>query len=66
MLGQATTDGTGSLDTQIKRNVLLGLVEETQLLSLLGVDDGQGPGDGLANIVAKKPLAVVFSMVAVS
>lgn len=54
VLGQAATDGAGALEAEIKRQVLLGLVEKTQLLSLLGVDDGQSPGDGLANIVARK------------
>lgn len=52
MLGETPTDSTGLLGTEVKRHVLLGLVEQTELLPLLGVEDGQGTGDRLADIVA--------------
>ena len=49
---QTTTDSTGLLRAEVERQVLLVLVEETELRALLEVDDGQGAGDGLAEIVA--------------
>lgn len=52
VLGQTTTDGAGLLGAKVKRHVLLGLVEKTKLLALLGVDDGQSASNGLADVVA--------------
>lgn len=52
VLVESSADGTGGLDAEVERSVLLALVEQAELSALLGVDDGQGPGDGLANIVA--------------
>lgn len=51
-LGQTATDGTGLLWAEVKWHVLLVLVEQAELRALVGVDDGQDLGDGLADIVA--------------
>ena len=45
VLGQTATDGAGLLGAKIKRQVLLGLVEDAKLLPLPGIEDGQGPGN---------------------
>lgn len=42
------------LGAEVERSVLLVLVEETELVALLGVDDGQDTGDGLADVVAAR------------
>lgn len=39
MLGQASSDGTGLFWSEVEREVLLVLVEESELRSLVGVDD---------------------------
>lgn len=49
---QATADGAGLLDPEVKGQVLLVLVEEAELGTLLRVDDGKDAGDRLADIVA--------------
>ena len=51
-LGQTAADGAGLLWAEVKRHVLLVLVEQAELCALVGVDDGQDLGDGLADIVA--------------
>ena len=50
--GQTATDGTGLLGAEVERDVLLGLVEETELRPLLGVDDREDTCDRLAEVVA--------------
>lgn len=50
--GQAAADGTSLLGAEVEGKVLLVLVEQAHVVSLLGVDDGQDTGNGLANIVA--------------
>lgn len=52
--GQAATDGAGLLGPEVKRQVLLVLVEEAELGTLLRVDDSQDTGDRLADIVASR------------
>ena len=53
LLGRQTaTDSTGLLRAKVEGKVLLVLVEEAKLGPLLKVDDGQGAGDGLAQVVA--------------
>jgi hypothetical protein len=52
VLGESSTDSTGVLWSEVKRKVLLVLVEEAELSALVGLDDGQDTGDRLANIVA--------------
>ena len=49
--GQSPPDGTGLLWAEIERNVFLSLVEETELVALLKVDDGQDTGNRFADIV---------------
>ena len=49
---QTATDSTGLLRAKVEGKVLLVLVEDAELRALLEVDDGQGAGDGLAEVVA--------------
>lgn len=49
---QAAADGAGLLGAEVEREVLLVLVEEAQVVSLLGVDDGEDAGDRLSEVVA--------------
>ena len=52
MSGQSPSDGTGLLWAEIKRKILLALVENTELVALLGVDHSENLSDGLAYVVA--------------
>ena len=52
VLGETAAQLTGKLGTEVKRNVFLVLVEQTQLGALVGVDDGENTGDRLADVVA--------------
>ena len=52
VLCQTSTDGTGLLLAEIEREVLLALVEDAELCALVGVDDSEAAGDGLADVVA--------------
>jgi hypothetical protein len=52
VLGKTAADLAGLLGAEVEGQVLLVLVEQTQLGALVGVDDGQDAGDGLADIVA--------------
>jgi len=63
VFGKATTDSTGLLGTEVERHVLLGLVEQTELLPLLGVEDSQSTGDRLADIVATRRRIVSLSVI---
>ena len=49
--GKTATDGTSLLGAEVEGHVLLVLVEQAELVSLLGVDDGQDTGDRLAEVV---------------
>ena len=49
---EASADGTSLLWSEVEGSVLLVLVEETELLALGCVDDGESAGDGLADVVA--------------
>lgn len=51
-LGETTAELTGELGAEVQRNVLLVLVEQTQLGALVGVDDGENASDRLANVGA--------------
>jgi hypothetical protein len=62
VLGESATDGAGGLWSEVERSVLLALVEEAELSALVGVDDGQDLGDGLANIVAVTSQSVLCSI----
>jgi hypothetical protein len=57
LLGKTAADSAGLLGAEIKREVLLVLVEETKLSPLLGVDDGEDTSDRLAEVVAVKRCA---------
>lgn len=50
--GEAAADGTSLLGAEVEGQELLVLVEQAELVSLLGVDDGQDTGDRLAEVVA--------------
>lgn len=52
LLRQRTADRSGLLGSQVERQVLLLGVEQAQLVALVGVDDGQGTGDGFAEVVS--------------
>lgn len=52
MCGQSPPDGTGLLWAEIKWKVLLALVENAELVALLGVDDSKNLSDGLAYVMA--------------
>lgn len=51
-LGETAADLTGELGAEVQRDVLLVLVEQTQLSALVGVDDGENASDRLANVGA--------------
>lgn len=52
VLVESPADGTGLLGAEVERDILLVLVEDTELLPLLGVEDGEGAGDRLADVGA--------------
>lgn len=54
VLGETAAESTGELGAEVKRSVLLALVEQAELSALVGVDDGQNASDRLANVVAVK------------
>lgn len=54
VLGETAANLTGELGAEIEREVLLVLVEQTQLSALVGVDDGENASDRLANLAARK------------
>ena len=58
VLGETAADLTGELGAEVEREVLLVLVEQTQLSALVGVDDGENTSDRLANLAAKKKILV--------
>lgn len=51
VLGEASPDGTGLLWSEVQRDVLLLLIEQAQLVSLGGVQDGHHTSNRLADIV---------------
>lgn len=52
LLAQSSADGASLLGSEVEREVLLLLVEQAELVSLVGVDDGQDSSDRLAEIVS--------------
>lgn len=54
VLGKLAAQCTSLLCAEIEWEVLLALVEQAQLLSLCGVDDGEDACDGFADVVAVK------------
>ena len=52
ILGKCAAHGAGLLRAEIEREVLLLLVEDAELVALVGVDNGEDTGDGFADVVA--------------
>lgn len=52
VLGKSPSHGAGLLGAEVEREVLLVLVEDTELRTLVDVDDGEDTGDRLADVVA--------------
>lgn len=57
---QASSNGSGLLCSEIERQVLLALVEDSQLVSLVGVDDCEGSGDRFSQIVSSNCVSRIF------
>ena len=56
LLGERAALGAGELGPQVEGQVLLLLVEDAELVALVGVDDGEDAGDVFADVVtAGKP-----------
>lgn len=58
MLAQPPPDGSGLLWAQVEREVLLLRVKDAELLSLVGVDDGEDARDRFAEVVTASHLRV--------
>lgn len=54
LLGQSSANGTSLLGSEVEREILLALVENSELVALRCVDDGQYSGNRLAEIVSVK------------
>lgn len=54
VLGETAADLASELGAEVEREVLLVLVEQTQLSALVGVDDSENTSDRLANLAARK------------
>lgn len=57
-LGQTATDGASLLGTEIQGGVLLGLVEQTKLITLGLVDNSQDASNGLAGCTTRMSIHV--------
>jgi len=51
-LGECAAHGAGLLGPEVEGKVLLLLVVQAQLVTLVGVDDGEDAGDRFADVVA--------------
>jgi len=51
VLGETTSDSAGLLWAEVQWDVLLAGVQDTELMALVGVDDGEDTGNVLADIV---------------
>ena len=64
LLGEGSPQSAGLLRAEVKRKVLLALVEDAELRALVDVDDGEDTGDRLADVVTitKRPseLMILF------
>lgn len=58
VLGQPPPDGASLLGSKIEGQILLFRVEETELRSLVLVDDCEDAGDGFAKVVAAAGLPI--------
>lgn len=52
VLGHAAAESASVLGPEVEREVLLVLVEQTELRALVEVDDGEDTSDGLADVLA--------------
>ena len=52
LLGKSSPQSAGLLCAEVKRKVLLALVEDAELRALVDVDDGEDTGDRLSQVVA--------------
>lgn len=55
VLGEPSAHGAGGLGAEVEGQVFLVLVEEAELMALVGVDDGEYASDRLADVVAIVP-----------
>jgi hypothetical protein len=62
VLCETSSDGASLFCSEVERKVFLSLVEETELCTLVGVDDGEDLGDRFADIVAisQKKISIWF------
>jgi len=60
VLAQASSDGTGLLWSEVEGEVFLVLVEQSELGSLVGVDDCENFGDRLSDIMAIEAVQLVI------
>ena len=51
---KASSNGSSLLCSEIERQVFLALVEDSQLVSLVGIDDCEGSGDRFSQIMSAK------------
>lgn len=59
MLRQPSPNRTGLLWAQVEWEVLLLRIEESQLLALVGVDDGENASNGFSQIMTVESLSSV-------
>lgn len=62
VLGHTAADGAGVLGPEVEREVLLVLVEQTELRALVEVDDGEDTSDGLADVLAVRGVSILFNL----
>ena len=60
VLAQASSDGAGLLWSEVEGEIFLVLVEQTELGSLVGIDDCENLGDRLSDIMATEAVQLVI------
>lgn len=60
VLGHAAAESTGVLGPEVEREVLLVLVEQTELRALVEVDDSEDTSDRLADVLAVGGVSIIF------
>jgi hypothetical protein len=66
VLGQSSSNGTGLLWSEIEREIFLFLVEETELMSVVRIDDCERSGNVLANGCAESSLMSASHHIAIN
>lgn len=61
VLREPSAHGAGGLGAEVEGQVFLVLVEEAELMALVGVDDGEDASDRLADVVAIDPKKITLS-----